>query len=105
MTTHGLLIEDHQGQHFLLTTKPCTQTKTHRLVVLQRIDDRWVPVRGRITETCRELIIDAVMDFFLDIHKVLNSSGKKSRITPGRSKGPRRPRIRATGQPNRWAIR
>ena len=105
MTTHGLLVEDHQGQDFLLTTEPCPQTKTHRLVLLQRIDDTWQPLTGILAQTCRESVIGAFVDFFVDIGRVLNSTGSESERVSGSTPRSRRARARAKSQPNPWTTR
>ena len=105
MTTHGLLVEDHQGQDFLLTTESCPKTKTHRLVVLQRIDDTWEPVTGRQAHTCRESVIGAFVDFFVDICRVLNSSGSESETVSGNTPKSRHSRIEAKSQPELWNVR
>ena len=105
MTTHGLLMEDHQGQEYLLATEPCLRTKTRRLVVLQRIDDRWEPVIGRQIETCRESVICAVIDFLSDVRNAVNSKGSESEIDSGSAPRVRRSRARASSKPNQWSVR
>lgn len=105
MTTHGLLVENHQGQNFLLTTESCPKTKTHRLVVLQRIHDTWEPVTGRQAQTCRESVIGAFVDFFVDICRVLNSTGTESEVVSRNTPRSRPSRIRATSPPNLWTKR
>lgn len=105
MTTHGLLVENHQGQKFLLTTEPCPKTKTHRLVVLQRIGETWEPMTGPQAQAYRESIIGAFVDFFVDICRVLNSSGSESEMRSKSTPLSRRSRSRATAQPNLWTIR
>lgn len=104
MTTHGLLVENHQGQNFLLTTESCPKTKTHRLVVLQRIDDTWEPVTGMQAQTCRESVIGAFVDFFVGICRVLNSTGSESEMVSGSTPMSRRSRIRTTSQLNLQTI-
>ena len=106
MITQGLLMEDHRGQNFLLATERCTRTKTHRLVVLQRIDDKWEPVMmGQQSEAYLQSVISAVIDFVADMHSVLNSSGSEPRKVPKRNPRSRRSRIRASSQVNRWTMR
>lgn len=102
MTTHGLLVENHQGQKFLLTTEPCPKTKTHRLVVLRGIDDTWEPMTGPQAQAYRESIIGSFVDFFVDICRVLNSTGSESETETRFRSTPlsRRSRSRATTQPN-----
>jgi len=107
MTTHGLLVENHQGQNFLLTTESCPKTKTHRLVVLQHIGERWEPVTGIQAQGCRESVIGAFVDFFVDMCRVLNSTGSESeRVSGGTPRSRRaRARVKATSQPNLWTTR
>ncbi len=102
MTTHGLLVENHQGQKFLLTTEPCPKTKTHRLVVLRRIDDTWESMTGSQAQAYRESIIGSFVDFFVDICRVLNSTGSESETRSRSTPLSRRSRDRATTQPNHY---
>jgi hypothetical protein len=94
MNARGLLVEDHNGQDFLLTTESGVGMKAQQLAVLQRIDGQWQPVKGTEEVACRESLIGAFVDFFVDFCRVLNSSGpdRVPPITsvPGRSQ---------TGQP------
>jgi hypothetical protein len=105
MTTHRLLVEDHQGQNFLLTTESCPKTKTNRLVVLQRIDDTWQPLTGIQAQTCRESVIGAFVDFVVDICRVLNSTGSESDRVSACTPMSRRSRIRASSQPKFRTVR
>jgi hypothetical protein len=75
MNARGLLVEDHNGQDFLLTTESRVGLKTHRLVVLQRINGQWQQVKGTEELACREALIGAFVDFFVDFCRLLNSSG------------------------------
>ena len=75
MTTPGLLVEDYNGQDYLLTTESRAGVNTHRLAVLQRVNGQWKPLNGIQELACRELLIGAFVDFFVDICRVLNSSG------------------------------
>jgi hypothetical protein len=53
MTAQGLLL-NQSGQDFLLTTESRQGLKTHRLIVLQRIDGEWQQLTGIQEEACRE---------------------------------------------------
>ena len=75
MTTPGLLVEDYNGLDYLLTTESRVGVNTHRLVVLQRVNGEWKPLNGVQESACREVLIGAFVDFFVDICRVLNSSG------------------------------
>lgn len=75
MHVRGLLVEDHNGQDFLLSTESRAGMRRHQLVALQRINGQWKPVKGPEESACRELLIGAFVDFFVDICRVLNSSG------------------------------
>ncbi|TKB68851.1 MAG: hypothetical protein E8D52_07670 [Nitrospira sp.] len=75
MTTPGLLVEDYNGQDYLLTTESRAGVNTHRLVVLQRVNRQWKHLNGVQESACREVLIGAFVDFFVDICRVLNASG------------------------------
>ncbi len=75
MTTPGLLIEDYNGQDYLLTTESRPGVNTRRLAVLQRVNGQWKHLNGIQESACRELLIGAFVDFFVDICRVLNASG------------------------------
>ncbi|MEK6785912.1 MAG: hypothetical protein AABY61_10565 [Nitrospirota bacterium] len=74
MTTPGLLVEDYNGQDYLLTTESHAGVNTHRLVVLRRINGQWQQVTGTEELARRELLISAFVDFFVNFCRVLNSS-------------------------------
>ena len=80
MTTPGLLIEDYKGQDYLLTTEPRAGVNTPRLAVLQRVNGQWKHLNGIQESACRELLIGALVDFFVDICRVLNASGSDRTI-------------------------
>lgn len=99
MTTQGLFINQN-GQDFLLTTESRQGMKTHRLIVLQRIKGEWQQLTGIQEQACRESLIAAFVDFFVDICRVLNSTNSEF-IAP-RTSISRRARAHAHGssQPN-----
>ncbi|MDH5740662.1 MAG: hypothetical protein OEY77_10100 [Nitrospira sp.] len=76
MTTQGLFINQN-GQDFLLTTESRRGLKSHRLIVLQRINGEWQRLTGIQEEACRESLIAAFVDFFVDICRVLNSTNSE----------------------------
>ena len=80
MTTPGLLVEDYNGQDYLLTTEPRAGVNTPRLAVLQRVNGQWKHLNGIQESACRELLIGALVDFFVDICRVLNASGSDRTI-------------------------
>ena len=88
MNARGLLVENHNGLDFLLTTEFRAGMKTHRLVVLQRINGKWERVNGTEGSALRESLIGALVDFIVDICRVLNSSSPDqvsvATSTPGR---------------------
>jgi hypothetical protein len=92
MTTPGLLIEDYNGQDYLLTTESRAGVNTHRLAVLQRVNGQWKHLNGIQESACRELLIGAFVDFFVDICRVLNSSGSDRIVAIAPTSG--RPRTR-----------
>jgi len=96
MNARGLLVEDHNGQDFLLTTESGVGMKVHRLAVLQRIDGQWQPVKGTEELACRESLIGAFVDFFVDFCRVLNSSGLER--VPAITSAPGRPKTRPSAQ-------
>jgi hypothetical protein len=93
MSTNGLLVENHNGQDFLLTTESCMGIEAPRLVVLQRINGEWQPLNGTAEQACRESLMGAFVDFFVDICRVVNisSSNLVPAVTPtsSRSQGQR----------------
>ncbi|CUS35268.1 hypothetical protein [Candidatus Nitrospira nitrificans] len=92
MHVRGLLVEDHNGQDFLLSTESRTGMRRHQLVALQRINGQWKPVKGPEESACRELLIGAFVDFFVDICRVLNSSGADRIVAIAPMSGRSRPR-------------
>ena len=77
MTTQGLLVKGTQGEDYLLTTEAGRGIPTHRLVVLKKVNDQWKSVEGAEELVCREGLIGAFVDFFVDLCRVLNSSGSQ----------------------------
>jgi hypothetical protein len=75
MITPGLLVEDYNGQDYLLTTESRAGVNTHRLAVLQRVNGEWKHLNRIQESACREVLIGAFVDFFVDICRVLNASG------------------------------
>ena len=104
MTTQGLFINQN-GQDFLLTTEFHHEMKTHRLIVLQRVKGEWQQLTGIQEKACRESLIAAFVDFFVDICRVLNSTGWESEMVSASTPMSRRSRIRASSKPNLWTIR
>ena len=87
MIVRGLLVEGLNGEDFLLATEQ-SDMKTHRLVVLQRINGTWERLNGTQASVCRESLIGAFVDFIVDIGRVLNSSASErvAAITPTRGR-------------------
>ncbi len=96
MATQGLLVDNQNGQEFLLTTESRQRLKTHRLMVLQRINGEWQQLTGIQEEARRESLIAAFVDFFVDICRVLNSTNSEL-ITP-RATRSRRARAQGSSQ-------
>ncbi len=94
MMTQGLLVEGDNGEDFLLTTEPHVERRTQRLVVLQKINGTWQRIEGAQASTCREALIGAFVDFFVDLCRVLNSSEREpvAKVVPIRRPMPARPR-------------
>ncbi|NJN37408.1 MAG: hypothetical protein HC794_10675 [Nitrospiraceae bacterium] len=97
MTTQGLFINQN-GQDFLLTTEFHHEMKTHRLIVLQRVKGEWQQLTGIQENACRESLIAAFVDFFVDICRVLNSTN--SEFVAPRAPISRRARAQGSSQPN-----
>lgn len=97
MTTQGLFINQN-GQDFLLTTEFHHEMKTHRLIVLQRVKGEWQQLTGIQEKACRESLIAAFVDFFVDMCRVLNSTNSEL-VTP-RVPISRRARAQGSSQPN-----
>jgi len=75
MIAQGFLAKDHNGGDFLLTTEPHASANTHRLIVLQKINDGWERMNDIQELALRESLIGAFVDFFVNLCRVLNSSG------------------------------
>ncbi|MFO0698706.1 MAG: hypothetical protein U0236_05715 [Nitrospira sp.] len=74
MTAQGLLVKGTSGEDYLLTTKPNRGTRRYQLVVLKKVNDQWKSVEGAEELVCREGLIGAFVDFFVDLCRVLNSA-------------------------------
>jgi hypothetical protein len=81
MIARGLLVEGPNGEDFLLTTEPHRGSETHRLVVLQKINGQWERLDGIQGAACREALIGAFVDFFVDLCRVLNSTAQEPAVT------------------------
>jgi hypothetical protein len=94
MIAQGLLVEGPTGEDYLLTTEPNLGSHAHRLVVRKKINGRWKQVNGVQESACREALIGAFVDFFVDLCRVLNSSGHEpvAEVIPLRSSPARRAR-------------
>lgn len=92
MHVRGLLVEDHNGQDFLLSTESRVRMRRHQLVALQRINGQWKQVKGPEELACRELLIGAFVDFLVDICRVLNSSDSDRIVAIAPMSGRSRPR-------------
>ena len=100
MTAQGLLVKGTDGEDYLLTTEPSRGTHSHRLVVLKKVHGLWKSVEGTEEPACREGLIGAFVDFFVDLCRVLNSSdyqqasgaislkrSSRARMAPRRGRG------------------
>jgi hypothetical protein len=99
MIAQGLLVEGPNGEDFLLTIAPHRGSETHRLVVLQEINGRWERVDGIQGAARREALIGALVDFLVDLCRVLNSSAQEPAVTAGPVRQSKAGRSR-TAQPN-----
>lgn len=95
MTTRGLFINQN-GQDFLLTAESRQGLKAHRMIVLQRVNGEWQHLTEIQEEACRESLIAAFVDFFVDICRVLNSTN--SELGTPRATTSRRARTRVSSQ-------
>ncbi|MDH5740473.1 MAG: hypothetical protein OEY77_09130 [Nitrospira sp.] len=102
MTTQGLLVENQKGQDFLLTAESRQELKTHRLIVLQRINGEWQRLTGIQEEAYRESLIAAFADFFVDICRVLNSTN--SELATPKAPTSCRPRAERASQPKLQSV-
>ncbi|HMS84176.1 MAG TPA: hypothetical protein PKD12_11040 [Nitrospira sp.] len=74
MMTQGLLVKKPNGEEYLLTTELNRGTRRHRLVVVTKVNGQWKPLEGVQESGCREAMIGALVDFVVDLCRVLNSS-------------------------------
>jgi hypothetical protein len=72
MVTKGLLVEDRNGQEYLLTTEALPDWERQRLSVCRRVDGRWIPVATRQSQIIRAGLIAALLDFFSGICRILH---------------------------------
>jgi hypothetical protein len=77
MTAQGLLVKGTHGEDYLLKTEQAPGTSIHRLIVLKKINDQWEPVEGALEGASREAVIGALVDFLVDLCRVMNSSDCK----------------------------
>ena len=92
MTAQGLLVEGPNGEDYLLTTEPNLGGKSHRLVVRKKQDGKWKDLNRVQESVCREALIGAFVDFFVDLCRVLNSSSQHP-VAVMQSSQARRPRV------------
>ncbi len=74
VTAQGFLVKGTDGEDYLLTTEPNRGARTHRLMVVKKVNGQWMPVEGVQELACREALIGAYVDFVVDLCRVLNSS-------------------------------
>lgn len=72
MITKGLLVEDRNGQEYLLTTEALPDWERQRLSVCRRVDGRWIPMATRQSQIVRAGLIAALLDFFSGICRILH---------------------------------
>lgn len=77
MIAQGLLVKGHNGEDFLLTTEFHASAKTRQLIMQQKINGRWERMNEIQELAFRESLIGAFVDFFVDLCRVLNSSGHR----------------------------
>jgi|CXWL01.1.fsa_nt_gi hypothetical protein len=92
MNAQGLLVEGPKGEKFLLTTEPHLEMKTHRLVVMQRLNGKWEHMKEIQELACREALIGAFVDLLVDICRVLNSFDSDRIVAMAPTSGRSRPR-------------
>jgi len=92
MIAQGFLVGGPNGENFLLTTELYFEMKTHRLVVMQKLNGKWEHMKGIQESACREALIGAFVDFLVDICRVLNSSGSDRIVAMAPASGRSRPR-------------
>ncbi len=99
MTAQGLLVKGTNGEDYLLTTEPNRETHAHRLVVLKKVNDHWKLIECIEELLCREAVIGAFVDFFVDLCRVLNSSDRQqvSEAVPLKGASLDRPRAADAG--------
>jgi hypothetical protein len=74
MVTKGLLVEDRNGQEYLLTTEAFPDWERQRLSVCSRVDGRWMPMATRQSQIIRAGLIAALLDFFSGICRILHQT-------------------------------
>jgi hypothetical protein len=96
MLAKGLLVEDRDGQEYLLSVNEQGQGGPHDVRISRRVAGQWVLIE--VTEppvsSVREGVIGALLDFFTGICRILYQSDSRQR--PQRV----RPAARSRGMPS-----
>lgn len=94
MIAQGLLVEGPNGEDYLLTTEPHLGMERHRLVVRKKLNGQWTHMDSVQESACRESLIGAFVEFFVDLCRVLNSQEPRpaAEIVPIRPSPVRRAR-------------
>lgn len=87
MLAKGLLVEDQNGQEYLLSVNELGQSGPHDVRISRRVAGQWVLVE--VTEppvsSVREGVMGALLDFFTGICRILNQSDPRHRSQRVRS--------------------
>jgi len=79
MLAKGLLVEDQNGQEYLLSVNEQGQGGSHDVRISRRVAGQWVlmGVTEPPVSSVREGVIGALLDFFTGICRVLNQSDSR----------------------------
>lgn len=96
MLAKGLLVEDRDGQEYLLSVNEQGQGGPHDVRISRRVAGQWVLME--VTEppvsSVREGVIGALLDFFTGICRILYQSDGRQRLQRMRSA------VRSRGTPS-----
>ena len=72
MVAKGLLVEDQNGQEYLLSTGPLGNNSVHHMCLSRRLDGKWVLLDTGRSKSIRACLIAALLDFFGGICRILD---------------------------------
>lgn len=72
MVTKGLLVQDRDGQEYLLATESFPDWERQRLSICRRVNGQWIPVASGQSHSIRAALMAALLDFFGGLCRILH---------------------------------